>query len=59
MADVNKKRLTTRERMLLGAFVNAYSKPVMLAKISEKALRKCKDERKGSIFPNWHRANLT
>jgi hypothetical protein len=33
-ADVNRKTDITRERMFLGAFVKAYSRPVIEAKIS-------------------------
>ena len=29
----------TRDRIFLGAFVKAYSRPVILAKISEKAIK--------------------
>ena len=38
-ALVNKKTPMTRDRMFFGAFVNAYSRPVMDAKISERAMR--------------------
>jgi hypothetical protein len=37
--DMNKKMDMTRERMFLGAFVKAYSRPVMDAKISLIATR--------------------
>jgi len=38
-ADMNKKMDMTRERIFLGAFVKAYSRPVMDAKISLIAMR--------------------
>jgi hypothetical protein len=38
-AVINKKTDMTRERMFLGAFVNAYSRPVMDAKTSLMAMR--------------------
>ena len=38
-ADMNKKMDMTRERMFLGAFVKAYSRPVIDAKISLRATR--------------------
>ena len=38
-ADINKKIDMTRERIFLGAFVKAYSRPVMDAKISLIAMR--------------------
>jgi len=38
-ADINKKMDMTRERMFLGAFVKAYSRPVMIAKTSLIAMR--------------------
>ena len=39
IALVNKNTLITSERMFFGAFVKAYSKPVMDANISLKAIR--------------------
>lgn len=39
MADMNRKTDMTTERMFVGAFVNAYSSPVIDAKISLKARR--------------------
>jgi hypothetical protein len=39
IADINKNTDITRERMFFGAFVNAYSSPVMDAKISLTAIR--------------------
>lgn len=38
-ADMKRKIDTTRDRIFLGAFVNAYSRPVIEAKISLKAMR--------------------
>lgn len=37
-ADWKRKMDMTRERMFFGALVNAYSSPVIDAKISERAL---------------------
>jgi len=39
MADVKRKIDITRDRMFLGAFVNAYSRPVIEARISLIAIR--------------------
>jgi hypothetical protein len=39
MAEVNRNTDMTSDLMFLGAFVNAYSRPVMDAKISESAIR--------------------
>jgi hypothetical protein len=39
MADMKRKTDMTSERMFLGALVNAYSRPVMDARISEMAMR--------------------
>jgi hypothetical protein len=39
MADMNKNTDMTSERIFFGAFVNAYSRPVMEAKISLTAIR--------------------
>jgi hypothetical protein len=39
MADVNKNTAMTRDLMLVGALVNAYSSPVIEARISLKAIR--------------------
>jgi hypothetical protein len=36
---MNKYTDITNDRMFFGAFVNAYSKPVIDAKISENAMR--------------------
>ncbi len=38
-AEVKRKSAMTSDFMFLGAFVNAYSKPVIDARISEKAMR--------------------
>lgn len=38
MAEAKKKAAMTRVLMFFGALVNAYSSPVIEAKISEKAL---------------------
>lgn len=38
MADMKRKKDITSERMFLGALEKAYSKPVILAKISETAM---------------------
>jgi hypothetical protein len=38
-AVMNKKTDMTTDLMFFGAFVNAYSRPVMDAKISERAMR--------------------
>jgi hypothetical protein len=38
-AEVEKNIATTSDFMFLGAFVNAYSMPVIHAKISESAMR--------------------
>jgi hypothetical protein len=38
-ADVNRNTDMTSERMFLGAFVNAYSNPVIAVRISLKATR--------------------
>lgn len=37
--EVKRNADMTRDFMFFGAFVNAYSRPVMDAKISEKAMR--------------------
>ncbi len=39
MALMKRKTDMTSERMFFGAFVKAYSRPVMDARISEKAIR--------------------
>jgi len=39
MAFMKKKTAMTSDRILLGAFVNAYSRPVINANISENAMR--------------------
>ncbi len=39
MAFMKRKVAVTSERMFFGAFVNAYSSPVMEAKISEMPMR--------------------
>jgi len=39
-AEVNKNIAMTSDFMLLGALVNAYSRPVIDAKISENAMRR-------------------
>ena len=39
IADMKRKIDMTRERMFLGAFVKAYSSPVIEAKISLNAMR--------------------
>lgn len=39
IAEVKRKTAMTKERMLTGAFVKAYSKPVIDAKISLNAMR--------------------
>jgi hypothetical protein len=39
MAEVNKNTAMTSDLMFLGALVNAYSRPVMDARISEIAMR--------------------
>jgi hypothetical protein len=39
MADMKRKKDITSERMFLGALENAYSRPVIDAKISEMAIR--------------------
>jgi hypothetical protein len=38
-AEVNKNIAMTSDFMFLGAFVNAYSRPVIDARISENAMR--------------------
>ena len=38
-ACVNQNMPVTKDRMFFGALENAYSSPVMLAKISENAMR--------------------
>jgi len=39
MAEVNRNIAMTSDFIFLGALVNAYSRPVMDAKISERAIR--------------------
>jgi len=39
MAEVNRNTAMTSDFMFLGAFVNAYSRPVIDARISEMAMR--------------------
>jgi hypothetical protein len=39
MADVKRNMAITNERMLIGALVNAYSRPVIDAKISLNAIK--------------------
>lgn len=39
MADMKRKTAITNERMLIGALVNAYSRPVIDAKISLNAIK--------------------
>jgi hypothetical protein len=39
MAEVKRNNAMTTDFMFLGAFVNAYSRPVMDARISENAMR--------------------
>lgn len=39
MAEAKRKTDMTSERMFFGAFVNAYSRPVMDARISLMAIR--------------------
>ena len=39
MAVVNRNTAMTSDLMFLGALVNAYSRPVMDARISENAIR--------------------
>lgn len=38
-AEVKRKTAVTKDRMFFGAFVNAYSRPVIDARISLKAMR--------------------
>lgn len=40
IADVNKNADMTKDRIFVGAFVKAYSRPVIEAKISLTAIRK-------------------